>query len=267
MIRNPLDRKTRILLGAVSIVVVVVLYACLSAMQQRKNPNDRTIPNLSQFVEGVQLIIAQDDDETLWDTWIVEDTVASLGRLALGMGVGVTLAFIVGIAMGCSSIAESLFLPSVAFFAKIPPTAMLPVYFVLVAIHRTPAAMIALGIFPTLAQSIHQAAKKDVTEHAIYKAYTLGATRMEVIWEVVIRQIMPRIIESTRLQVGPAMVFLIAVEYMIADVGFGYQLRIQQRQTHMNIVYTYLILLGVFGFFLDRLLTTFRRRLCPWFGE
>ena len=63
------------------------------------------------------------------------------------------------------------------------------------------------------------------------------------------------------------MVFLIAVEYMIADVGFGYQLRIQQRQTHMNIVYTYLILLGVFGFFLDRLLTTFRRRLCPWFGE
>ena len=61
------------------------------------------------------------------------------------------------------------------------------------------------------------------------------------------------------------MVFLIAAEWMMADVGFGYRLRIQSRLLNMSVVYIYLILLGVAGFGIDWLLTLARKKLSPWF--
>ena len=145
---------------------------------------------------------------------------------------------------------------------------MLAVYFVLFGIQlKFFVAAVALGNLPTLAQAIFQAAKNDVTDHAIFKAYTLGASHLEVIWNVVVRQILPRIIETIRLQVGPAMVFLIAAELYLADVGFGYRLRMQSRIMHLNVVYIYLFILGTSGFLFDAVLTTLRKKLCPWFGD
>ena len=49
------------------------------------------------------------------------DVRASATRLALGVGGGVLLAFVVGIAMGCFPAVEALVLPPLSFFAKIPP--------------------------------------------------------------------------------------------------------------------------------------------------
>lgn len=188
--------------------------------------------------------------------------------MAVGVLVGVMLSLVVGLAMGCFSVAEAFFGPPLSFFAKIPPTAMLAVYYVIFGIKfEFYVAMIALGIFPTLAQSIYQAAKKDVTDHAIYKAYTLGASQLEVIWNVILPQILPRVIENVRLQIGPAMIFLIAAEWANADVGFGYRLRIESRLTRMNVVYIYLAILGLTGFAMDYVLSWLRRKLSPWFGE
>lgn len=265
MIRRPIRLQTRVILSIASICLLVVLYAVLSHRQHRINPKDTTIPNWSQFVEGWRRLATAD---AAGHVWLKEDMWATYSRLALGVLTGVLLAVLIGMAMGCFAQAEAFFLPPLSFLAKIPPTAMLAVYFVLVGTEMEMyVAMIALGIFPTLAQAIHQAAKKDVTEHAIYKAYTLGASALEVIWNVVYKQILPRILENVRLQIGPAMVFLIAAEWAVADVGFGYRLRIQSRLLNMNVVYTYLAILGVTGFLIDWCLSLLRRRLCPWFGE
>ncbi len=265
MIRQPIRNRTRLALGVASFCLLLLIYGGLSHRQHQLNPKDKTIPNLSQFVEGWQRLATAD---SAGDVWIKVDALATYSRLFMGLATGVLLAVVIGMAMGCLTQAEAFFLPPVRFFAKIPPTAMMAVYFVLVGTETTMyVAMIALGIFPTLAQAVHQAAKKDVSEHAIYKAYTLGATHLEAIWNVVFRQVLPRIIENVRLQVGPAMVFLIAAEWAAASVGFGYRLRMQGRFMDMNIVYTYLIILGSTGLLIDWSLSALRRKLCPWFGE
>lgn len=265
MIRRPIQKRTQIVLGIASFCLLLLLYAWLSHRQHADNPEDLTIPNLSQFVEAWKQLVARDASG---DIWLVVDCWATYGRLFAGLAVGVLAAVVIGVLMGCFAQAEAFFLPPLSFLAKIPPTAMLAVYFVLVGMElKMFVAMISLGILPTLAQAIYQAAKKDVSEHAIYKAYTLGASNAETIWNVVFRQILPRIIENVRLQVGPAMVFLIAAEWVAASQGFGYRLRIQGRLTHMNVVYTYLVILGATGFLMDWCLSTLRRQLCPWFGE
>jgi NitT/TauT family transport system permease protein len=278
MIRQPISRATRIALGIVAVLVVIAGYGWLSYQRHQINPKDTTIPNASQFAEGWwnlttnKLSPPQDSRERLhqffFESWLAEDVRATYGRLFAGMAVGVLLSLVVGLAMGCLTPVEAFCAPPLSFFAKIPPTAMLAVYFVVFGTElRLYVAMIALGIFPILAQAIYQSARKDVTEHAIDKAYTLGASHFEVVWNVVLRQVLPRIIESIRLQIGPAMIFLIAAEYLVGDVGFGYRLKIQSRILHMNVVYVYLVILGVTGLMLDWLLSTLRRKLCPWFGD
>lgn len=269
MIRQPIERRTRILLGMAAVGLLLAVYAGLSWRQHRINPNDTTMPGLGLFVEGWKMVLQPETEDGAWyEAWIIEDTVATYRRFFLGLAAGVLLSVAVGMAMGCFARAEAFFTPPLSFLAKVPPTAMLAVYFVVFGTQlKMYVAMIALGIFPTLAQSIHQAARQDVSEHLIHKAYTLGASSLEVVWNVVFRQILPRIIENVRLQIGPAMVFLIAAEFLMADVGFGYRLRMQSRLLHMNVVYTYLIFLGATGYLMDEALSWLRRKTCPWFGE
>ncbi len=276
LIRRPINLAKRITLGVVSFGIILGTYAWLSHRAHQVNPHNTTMPDARQTLEGAKRIVGLENEaDSLSDraarfreSWLWLDTRATFGRLLAGLGLGVVLSILVGVSMGCFVSAEAFFEPPLSFFAKIPPTAMLAVYFVLFGTeYRLFVAMIALGIFPTLAQSIYQAAKKDVTDHTIYKAYTLGASEIEIIWNVIFQQILPRIIESVRLQVGPALVFLIAAEYVVADVGFGYRLRLQSRLLNMNVVYVYLAILGMSGFVIDWLLTALRRRCCPWFGE
>ena len=265
-IRQPISTTTRIVLGSLSVLLLVAGYAWLSHRQHQINPTDTTMPNWTQLQEGWHLLSGGEDG--LANSWLWADLKATCGRLLAGVSAGVLLSLLVGMAMGCFPAAEAFFSPPLSFFARSPPTAMLAIYLVLVGFgFEMFVAMIALGIFPTLAQSIHQAAKKDVSDHAVYKAYTLGASHMEVIWNVIFQQVLPRIIESIRLHIGPAMVFLIAAEWVVADVGFGYRLRIVSRMTRMNVVYIYLIILGLTGFGVDWILSLTRRKLSPWFGE
>jgi NitT/TauT family transport system permease protein len=118
-----------------------------------------------------------------------------------------------------------------------------------------------------MTQSIYQAVRQDVSDEAINKAYTLGASEMEIIYEVIWKQILPKIIDSVRLQIGPAMVFLLAAEMVVGNAGLGYQIRMQSRILNMSIVYVYLAILAFIGLIAEWGLATLRRKLCPWYQE
>jgi len=78
---------------------------------------------------------------------------------------------------------------------------------------------------------------------------------------------LPKILDNIRLQLGPAMVFLIAAEMLVGQVGMGYQVRMQQRLLHMNVVYDYLFILGATGLLMDKGMLSFRQWWCPWFDR
>jgi ABC-type nitrate/sulfonate/bicarbonate transport system permease component len=265
MVGDTILKKKRITIGILSLVVCLSGYFWMSHRQHQINKKDTTIPTLSQFVEGIEKITTKD---AAGNVWIIDDTIATGSRLLYGFVVGVVIFTILGVLMGCYQPLSAFFLPPINFLSKIPPTAMLAVYFVLFGFEtQLFVAMIALGIGPTLAMAVYDSVNKDVADHDIYKAYTLGASHMEVVFEVVFRQILPRIIQNIQLQIGPAMVFLIAAEWMVADIGFGYRLRIQSRLLNMNVVYLYLFGLGAGGFVFNWACVFSRRKLCKWFGE
>ena len=262
-VRKPISKTTEVVLMTISVLLIVAFYSAMSYRQHGINPKDTSIPNFWQFMEGVKRLLGAD---AAGDYWLLDDTIATGIRLLTGLAVGVGMSFIIGLGMGVYPAVEALFKLPITFLGRIPATAMLAVYFVLFGTElKMYTAMISLSILPPLAFSIYGAVRADVSDQAIDKAYTLGASNFEVIWEVIVQQILPRIIENVRLCIGPAMVFLIAAEWATADVGFGYRLRLQSRLLNMNVVYTYLILLGCFGIFVDWALLWLRKTVCPWF--
>jgi NitT/TauT family transport system permease protein len=229
---------------------------------------DRTVPTWQSLYHDGLLRIVTPQGLGGREYWLWEDAKATFSRLACGLAVGILLASIIGLAMGCYSAIEAFLLPPLSFLAQIPPTAMLAVFFVLVGTQFPMfVTIIAFGMLPTLAQTIYQSAKNDVPDELINKADTLGASEFELIWEVIMRQILPRVIDAVRLQIGPALVLLVAAEWMVAGEGFGYRLRLFFQRTDMTVVFVYLFILGIFGFLLDTALVGLRRLRCPWFGE
>lgn len=252
-------------LGVFSVVALLSGYGALSRHQHQVNPDDRTIPSWSQLRDGFIKIVGVNARSE--ERWLVVDAKATGKRLFLGLLCGIGGAMLLGMMMGCLSPVEAVLHPPLALLAKLPPTAMLAVFFVLVGTDTNMyVAMIAFGVLPSLAQSVYLAVK-DVPDEFLYKAYTLGASHFEVVWNVIFRQVLPKLIDSIRLQLGPAMVYLIAAEMVVGDVGFGYRIRLQSKLLNMDVVYPYLVILAVFGFTMDYALLKLQRKICPWCAD
>jgi len=263
MIRQPIKRRWTALLGVLSVLAMLAAYTWMARYQHRKNPDDTTIPTWHQLGQGVKH--AAEVNARSQERWIVVDARATGTRLFLGLSFGVLGAIVLGLLMGCFATFEAFLLPPLSLLAKVPPTAALAVFFVLVGTGTEMyVAMIAFGILPILAQAIYLAVH-DVPDQLLYKAYTLGGSHAELIWSVIVRAVLPKLIDAVRLQIGPAMVYLIAAEMVCGDVGFGYRIRLQSRLLNMNVVYPYLALLAVFGFAMDCGLRLLQRLCCPWY--
>ena len=269
MIRRSIPNWLFWLLSIGGIAVLLTAYELVSLRQTRINPLQTTIPSFEKLSEGLrQIFRPQGLPENPKPPMFWVDIRATLWRLVLGMSVGVALSIVVGVLMGAYRWIEAPLSPVVMFLSKIPPTAMMPIYFAVVGTDQKMfASMVALGIFFSMTQSIYQAVRQDVTDEAINKAYTLGASELEIIYEVIWKQILPKIIDSIRLQIGPAMVFLLAAEMVVGSAGLGYQIRMQSRILNMSVVYVYLAILALIGLAAEWSLATLRRTLCPWFVD
>ncbi len=263
MIRRPIKSSTAAFLGVLSVLLLLGGYTFLAHRQYQRNPDDTTIPRWSQLHKGLQSAV--EVNRRSEDRWLVVDAVASGQRLFLGLAGGVAASLLLGLAMGCFTPIEAFLHPPLSLLAKVPPTAALAVFFVLVGTgNNMYVAMIAFGVLPTMTLTVNLAVK-EFPDELLYKAYTLGASHMEVVWTIIFRQVLPRFIDAVRLSIGPAMVYLIAAEMVVGDVGFGYRIRLQSKLLNMSVVYPYLAILAAFGFGMDSLLRLLQRKLCPWY--
>lgn len=284
-IKQPINSRQRIIWGMAGVSVLVIAYSVLSHRQHVHNPTDTTLPNIQQLIEGFKSICTSRTGnplasafglkekpvgffDNITSTWLFEDACATYIRLFKGLMWGCFLSVVFGTLMGCHERLAAFLVPPLSFLSKVPGTAMLAVFFVIVGTGEGMfVTMIGFGIIPILTQSIYLSARDDIHSEEINKAYTLGASNFEVIWNIVFQKILPKILDNVRLQIGPAMVYLIAAEMLVGQVGMGYQIRMQQRLLHMDIVYNYLFILGITGLLMDRGMISLRKWLCPWYGK
>lgn len=262
-VNRQVRRSDRILLGSLPILLLVLLYLALAAQRHAANPMDKVLPLPSGMAESMAALLFQPDQLSghliFW-----ADTVASLQRLGLGLGIATLSALLIGLVLGILPPVRATFGPLVTAIAVIPPIALLPILFIALGLGETAkVALMVIGIAPVMVRDIaaHVAA---LPREQIVKAQTLGASSWQLMIRVALPQAMPRLIHAVRLSLGPAWVFLISAEAIASDVGLGYRIFLVRRYLSMDVIIPYVAWIAVLAIVMDVALIVLSRRLFPW---
>lgn len=256
-------RVGAIYLGLLPFAILVVLYVVGSSLRLAANPDDKLLPGLSALADAVARSAFQPDRRTgivlLW-----ADTAASLTRLGLGLALATALGLVVGIANGLVPYVRAGLSPLVAVLSMVPPMAILPILFIVFGLAELSKVMlIVIGIAPFLMRDM-QARVEEMPREQLIKAQTLGASSWQIVVRVVLPQMLPRLIDSVRLSLGPAWLFLISAEAIAAEVGLGYRIFLVRRYLAMDVILLYVAWITFLAFVADLALRALNRRVFPW---
>ena len=257
------QRGGRILLAFIPFVLIAMLYVVGSAERRAANPNDKLLPPVAEMADTSRRLAFEPDRRTgelvLWT-----DTAASLQRLAIGLGVATLVGLCFGLALGLVPTVDASLGTLVAVLSMIPPMAVLPILFIVFGLGElSKVVLIVFGVTPCLIRDLALKVASLPREQMV-KAQSLGASTWQVAIRVVLPQIMPRLIESLRLQLGPAFLFLISAEAIAADVGLGYRIFLVRRYLSMDVILPYVAWITLLAFVMDYALFTLARRGFPW---
>lgn len=258
-------RTVGLLLGLVPFLLLLGLYVLASESRLAINPNDPLLPSLKTMGDRFWSLATEPSRRTgelvLW-----VDTAASLQRLALGIGLSMLLGLGIGILAGLLPYAGSSLSPLITAVAMIPPLAILPILFITFGIGElSKVILIVFGIAPFISRDIQQRVEELPNEQLI-KAQTLGASTWLIALRIVVPQVLPRLLDATRLALGAAWLFLIAAEAIAATEGLGYRIFLVRRFMDMATILPYVLWITLLAFLLDRLLRWTNRLLFPWYG-
>ena len=257
------QRGGRILLAFIPFVLIAMLYVVGSAERRAANPNDKLLPPVAEMAETSRHLAFEPDRRTgevvLW-----VDTAASLQRLAIGLGLATLAGLCFGLALGLVPTVDASLGTLVAVLSMIPPMAVLPILFIVFGLGElSKVVLIVFGVTPCLIRDMVLKVTSLPREQMV-KAQSLGASTWQIAIRVVLPQIMPRLIESVRLQLGPAFLFLISAEAIAADVGLGYRIFLVRRYLSMDVILPYVAWITLIAFVMDYALFWLARRGFPW---
>ncbi len=259
-------RPSRALGAALALLTFLIagwFYVSASFARHSVNPNDRLLPNMQQFVDGIKQV-AFDEDKRTGDIILWKDTYASLVRLAWGIGISAASGLLFGILTGMFPYARSTFSPMIAVLSLIPPMAILPILFIALGLDEiSKIALIVLGIAPFIMRDI-QARVLEIPGEQLIKAQSLGASSWQIALRVVLPQITPRLIDTVRLSMGAAWLFLISAEAIAAEQGLGYRIFLVRRYMAMDVILPYVAWITLLAYISDRLLLKLNHRCFPW---
>lgn len=255
----------RVLLAVLPFVLLLSTYLIASDIRNTANPQDKLLPTVSKITKAFKRA-ALETDRRSGNILLWSDTLASLKRLALGMGAAAVIGLVLGLNMGLLPGLRGLGLAFITFIANIPPLAILPILFITFGVDELGKMMlIFLGTFPLITRDIFLATKRIPTENVV-KALTLGASQFGVIYRVVYPQVIPRLIDTVRLTLGAAWLFLIASEAIASQDGLGYRIFLVRRYLSMDMIIIYVAWITTLAYGFDFGLRKWVSFRYPWYS-
>lgn len=198
---------------------------------------------------------------------LLEHTLWSLYRVFTSFFLAVITAVPIGISMGMNRMARGVFDPPIEFYRPIPPLAYLPLTIIWFGIGDfAKIILIYLACFAPLAINA-RAGVKSVSIEQIHAAYSMGASKNQVIWQVVIKAALPEILTGMRVAIAFGWTTLVAAEMVAAKAGLGVMVLNAARFLATDIVFLGIVVIGLVAFLFDLLMRRIERLLVPWKGK
>lgn len=200
-------------------------------------------------------------------TGLADHLWASVSRVLAGFLLGTLIGVPLGYAMGLSGWVRGWFDPIVEFMRPVPPLALIPLIIIWFGIWETGKIVLlflaALWIMVIAARS----GVSGVRLSKIHAAYSLGASKRQVLWHVIIPNSLPDIFTGARVAMGVCWGTVVAAELVAAEKGAGMMILVASKFQLTDIVVMGIILIGVIGYGIDILMRLAEQRLVPWKGR
>ena len=256
--------RARWLLALLPFALLLLMYVMGSAQRRAENPSDKVLPPFSEMATAIHRVAFEEDRRT-GEVLFWADTGASLKRLAIGMGVATAIALVLGLLIGLLPVGNAMFAPMTAVLSMIPPMAILPILFIVFGLGElSKVVLIIVGVAPCLMRDLIFTVG-NLPREQLVKAQSLGASTWQVLIRVALPQALPRLIESLRLSLGPAFLFLISAEAISADSGLGYRIFLVRRYLAMDVILPYVVWITALAWLMDWALRAVTRRAFPWY--
>jgi NitT/TauT family transport system permease protein len=192
---------------------------------------------------------------------LTADVSISIYRITLGFLISTVLALPVGVLIGCYRVWEAAIEPFVDFIRYMPVVAFVPLTILWTGTGDSQKFLIIfIGTFFQQVLLVMDNVK-SVPREFINLGRTLQMPEWRILQRIVLPSSMPAIWDSMRISLGWAWTWLVVAELVAATSGLGYRITTAQRFFQTDLIFGYLLILGILGLTTDQIMKYAGRRL------
>lgn len=194
---------------------------------------------------------AQAGWQLLVDGTLLPHAWTTLTRLALGLGIALLVGVPLGLATGLSTRFAEATTPLFQFLRMISPLSWMPLAVIVLGIGDAPVIFLLAfaAVWPIVLNTAAGVAALD--PNWLLLGRSLAATRIELLWRIVLPGITRHLLTGVRLAIGLLWIVVVPAEMLGVSAGLGYFiLDTRDRLAYPELMAT-IVFIGVLGWLLD----------------
>ncbi len=243
----------RALLAYLPLAIVALLWEATSRLGLI---SAHVLPSFSAVIEALWQLARGGD--------LLANGEASLGRSLLGFGLALACGTALGAGMALVPWVRSAVDPIVQIFYPLPKSALIPLVLVWFGIgDASKVFLVFLGCLLPMILSTYNGLR-GVDPLLGWSARSLGASRLEVIAEVLFPAALPQLLTGVRTTIAFMFLLMVASELVIASNGLGFMIGSFGDQGSYAEMFAVILLVTALGFLADRGFLLLSDRLLRW---
>ncbi|MCW9013050.1 MAG: ABC transporter permease subunit [Gammaproteobacteria bacterium] len=198
---------------------------------------------------------------------LLENVGWSLLRVIVGFLLGSLVGIPLGYAMGLNNWFRGWFDPIVEFMRPIPPLALIPLVIIWFGIWETGKISLLFLAALWIMTIAARAGVSGINIAKVHAAYSLGASKRQLLTHVIIPNSLPEIFTGARVAMGVCWGTVVAAELVAAEKGAGKMIIAASKFQQTDVVIMGIILIGLIGYGIDILMRKAENTLVPWKGK
>jgi NitT/TauT family transport system permease protein len=252
-IRGWLSQRSYWALAALGLAIPLASWTTLATFGA---VNRVFLPSPGDVIHRVAVWFTDDD--------LLSDIGISFFRVVVGWALSALIAIPLGLLIGTFRVVQALLEPLTDFIRYMPAVAFIPLVMLWIGIDEgAKVGIIFIGTFFQMVLMVAEDVRR-VPMAQIEAAQTMGATRLEVIEQVIIPSSKPALLDTLRVTMGWAWTYLVVAELVAANSGLGYAIIKAQRFLQTDKIFAGIILIGAIGLAMDQSFRLVHRLAFPW---
>jgi NitT/TauT family transport system permease protein len=196
------------------------------------------------------------------------DFVKTVYRTAASTAIAAVIAIPLGIVLGSSERVYRSLEFVIDFFRSTPASAMFPLFLVLFGVgDETKISVAAFGAILVILFNVAYGVM-NARKTRLLAAKVMGASRLRVLFDVMLRESLPQTFVGLRNGVSLALVIIVVAEMFIGSQdGLGHSVFEAQQLFEMPRMYAAIFAAGALGYGLNLLFLIIERRFVHWSGK